>query len=49
MYGPGTNPLPYMIAAYALGAICILGYASWLFFSRRRIDRYLNALKTKED
>ena len=47
MYGPQTDPTPYIFAAYVIGAICILGYSAWLFSSRRRLERYLAALQDK--
>lgn len=48
MYGPQTDPTPYIIAAYGIGLICILGYAIWLFTSRRRLERYLSAFNHKD-
>lgn len=44
MYGPATDPLPYLLAAYGIGAIAIGGYAVWLLRHRLRTKTYLNAL-----
>ena len=40
-----TNPMPYLVACYALGFVFIFGYAAWLCRSRIRINRYLATLK----
>ena len=38
-----TNPMPYLIACYAIGFLFIFGYAVWLCRSRIRVNRYLAA------
>lgn len=48
MYGEGLNPLPYVIAAYAIGAAGIFGYGFWLAYHHKRILQYLALLKAKE-
>jgi hypothetical protein len=47
MYGTPTDPTPYIFAAYVIGALSVMGYAAWLFASRRRLDRYLAAFTEK--
>lgn len=41
-YGEPTDPIPYIVAAYAIGMFCIIGYAAWLQLSRKRVERYLS-------
>jgi hypothetical protein len=48
MYGPQTDPTPYIAAAYAIGALCTIGYSYWLLASRRRLERYLDAMNQKD-
>jgi len=43
-FGASTDPSPYILAAYLLGFIFVFGYASWLYYSRLRTERYLAAL-----
>ena len=45
MYGAGTDPAPYILAAYALGFISIFGYTFWLYRNRVRVETFLAALK----
>lgn len=44
-YGAGTDPLPYLIAAYALGALAFLGFYVWCLYDRRRLRTLLAAVK----
>ena len=48
MYGEATNPLPYLVAAYVLGATLIGGYAVWIWLQRRQIKNYLAAVDSPE-
>ena len=48
MYGEATDPIPYLAAAYALGAILIGGYAVWIWLQRRQIQKYLAAIDGPE-
>ena len=45
MYGEGTDPTPYIFAAYALGFVLIFGYTTWLVRDRKKVMNYLEALK----
>ncbi len=44
MYGEATNPLPFVIASYALGAVLIFGFMAWIFLSRAKLKQHLEAL-----
>ncbi|MCX6118968.1 MAG: hypothetical protein NT027_15645 [Proteobacteria bacterium] len=46
MYGEPTNPIPFVVASYALGAIGIFGYALWVYFHRKKLTEYLSVLKS---
>lgn len=48
MYGESTDPIPFLAAAYALGAILIGGYAVWIYIQRRQLQKYLAALGSTE-
>ena len=45
IYGPGTDPVPYILAAYFLGAFSFIGFFVWLFFDRKRLRALLAAVK----
>jgi CcmD family protein len=45
MYGEGTDPTPYIFAAYLIGFILIFGYTMWLVRERERLRAYLEALQ----
>lgn len=49
MYGEGTNPFPFIIAAYVIGALGIIGYGVWLYIHRNKVQRYLDALQTEQN
>lgn len=52
MYGVGTNPMPYIMAAYAIGMVALVGFFVWGLWSRKRLRVYLavvHASQTKKD
>jgi hypothetical protein len=44
-YGAGTDPSPYIIGAYALGLLFILGFAILVMLERRHLRMLMSALK----
>jgi hypothetical protein len=44
-YGAGTDPLPYIAAAYALGAVAFVGFYVWSLVDRKRLRTLLAAVK----
>lgn len=47
LYGPGTDPVPYMILAYGIGTAGLLGFATWIIAGRMRLRRLLTAVHPK--
>ena len=45
--GAGTDPVPFILAAYVLGSALILGYAGWVLAQRRRLKLLLVAVKKR--
>ena len=43
MYGPKMDPIPFIVASYAISAILIFGYAAWIVIHRKRTIQYLAA------
>jgi len=41
------NNSEFIIAAYVIGAVCIKGYALWLFISRAKIKKQIFENATK--
>lgn len=48
MYGEGTDPLPFLAAAYLLGVILLGGYSLWIWQQRKRLRAYLAAVDSSE-
>ena len=46
MFGETTDPMPYLVAAYAIGALLLGGYAVKIVLDRKRLKLYLAALTT---
>lgn len=44
-YGAGTDPAPYIIGAYAVGFVFILGFAILIMIERRHLRMLMSALK----
>ncbi len=44
MYGPKMDPIPFIIASYAISGLLIFGYAAWIVFQRKKTVQYLAAL-----
>lgn len=45
--GAGMDPVPFILAAYALGGALILGYAGWVLVQRKRLRSLLVAVKKR--
>ncbi len=45
MYGPGTDPTPFLAAAFVLGAISIFGFSIWIIVGRQNLRNMLAAIK----
>ena len=43
-FGNGVDVTPFIVGAYVLGAILILGYALWTIIDRRRLQGLLRAV-----
>lgn len=48
MFGEATDPTPFLIAAYLLGAILLGGYSLWIWGQRKRLKSYLGAIDSSE-
>ena len=49
LYGAGTNPVPYMMLAYGIGALSLLGVAAWIVIDRMRLRRLSAAISPTSD
>lgn len=45
IYGAGTDPVPYIAAAYLLGAVVFLGFFVWVLIERKRLRMMLATIK----
>lgn len=45
-YGAGIDPAPYMIAAYAIGTIMLVGYTLAIFMARAKVRRLMLAMNS---
>ena len=45
MFSGLTNPIPYLVAAYAIGVFCVFGLWFWVVFQRRRLERFMATLE----
>jgi CcmD family protein len=43
-FGPGTDPLPYIAAAYGVSVLLIAGYTLTVFRARAKIRRLISAM-----
>ena len=43
----GTDPTPYIAAAYVLGAALLLGFYAWTIVERRKLRALLAAVRRK--
>lgn len=46
-FAGGTDPTPYIAAAYLIGAALLLGYYAWTVVERRKLRRLLAAVHRK--
>lgn len=44
-YGAGTDPWPFIAAAYGIGAATLVGITAWLAVERKRLRAHLQAVK----
>jgi len=44
MYGTGTDPIPYIIAAFGISVLLIAGYAIAIYMARGKIRRLISAM-----
>jgi hypothetical protein len=44
--GITTDPTPFLLLAYSLGALALLGYAHWCLLQRRKLRQLLAAIQT---
>ena len=47
-YGPGTDPVPYIAASYALGFIIVFGGVLQVILERRKLRASLALLSTSK-
>lgn len=45
VYGAGTDPTPFFLAAFGLGTVGILGFLVWTLVERRKLRTLLAAIK----
>lgn len=43
-FGAGTDPLPYIIAAYGISTLLVAGYALTVYKARAKIRRLISAM-----
>ena len=43
--GITTDPTPFLLLAYCLGALALLGYAHWCLLQRRKLRQLLAAIQ----
>jgi heme exporter protein CcmD len=43
-YGPGTDPAPFIAAAYGIGTVVLVGIVVWLIIERKRLRAHLAAV-----
>lgn len=48
MYGAGTDPMPYIMAAYGIGMLALVGFFAWTLWSSRRLRAYLAVIQTNK-
>gem|GEM_PF-3298903 len=41
---PGTDPMPYILMAYSVGALALLGFTHWMLLHRIKLRMKLRLL-----
>ena len=49
MYGAGTDPIPYITAAYLVGLVFIGGYGALLIFNERKLKLLKKTLEKSDN
>ena len=47
-YGEGLDPIPYIAAAFCIGALLLGGYTTWIFLQRKKLKMLQDAVNYKE-
>jgi hypothetical protein len=47
-YGEGLDPFPFILSAYGVCALLLLGMSIWLFVQRGRLDALRDAIEQEE-